>query len=1022
MRGRIAHLIITIFAGILLLLIVKGLLTIHNAPFSSTEVLASTNPNITTIPNEPLRMGQVYTKTELCGAEASSEEKEEYSVGKAIDGNMGTRWSSKFINPQWISITLCEEKTINRVVLYWETAYGKNYRIHVSDGEDWYKVFSPDNGIGSRDVITGTDVITHVIMFDNPVSVLYVRMYGILRGTEWGYSLWEFETFETDEPPVPISNFPEFDIGEVLDVLKREDPLGFYNLKSQLSPKGYYPRWFYDELNYWTVVGSTHSEAESLFSDDGMLGNPKRDFCSEPPLTIGFSLMPCLSTTLTTTLITAFDTDTVTHSLEDGYLPFPEVKWYYKDIELSQKVFPYQPSEGDSRNYIWYSLENKGTSTASGKLYFTIRPFQVTPCWMFGGLEKIWSIGMEGSNRFKINGNNGFSAITAPDDFGAIAYEDGDIIDFVGKGVLPPTTTVTSTEGYASAALAYTYSLAPGGKQDFMFAIPMDKGIDDSDLPSTPTEVISAFDESKAMWKGILDNIESDLPNQDIVNTFKSNVAYILVQKDSQALQPGSGNYDRSWMRDGADMGAALLRTGHFTEVKDYLGWVAGFQREDGLIPPVIYSEGCTATVPNEWDSQGEFIFLVSEYYKFAQDRPFLEQTFPNVVKALEFLEDLREQRLTPKYEDTRFYGILPESICHEGYRAPGVHCYWDDFWALKGWQEAREMAEILGRDDLIPWIDNEEQDFRKCFVDSIKRTMCEQCIEYIPGSTGGDFDATSTAVSVWPTEQTDLLKEGGLLPALKYTLDKYYQETFLPRLEHGVQFGYTPYEMRTAIAYLMLGQKEKTLKMLDYFLKDRRPLEWNHWAEVVHPGYRNPEYIGDMPHSWIGAIYVNLIRSLSVYEKDRRIYLPLVLKNSKNYHPTVALLTYHDRYVTAIADDCPLKQVPKQVSSPSECGRFTLRHLDDGKVALVTCHNRYVTAPMTGTTDLDWALRQEPELSECGRFTLHDLGSGKFAFETCADRYFTALDGNRPLETQWLVIAVAPQVWDWERFTLQYQ
>jgi len=1101
---RIAHLISTIFVGILLLLIVEGLLTIYNAPFSSAEVLASTNPSITTILNEPLNMGQVYTKTELCGAEASSEEKEEYSAEKAIDGDMCTRWSSKFIDPQWISIDLCESKTINRVILHWEKAYGKYYQIHVSqDGETWYKVFSTDNGgNGKQDVIMCTDVITFttdVITFA-PISARYVRMGGILRGTQWGYSLWEFEVFETEALPI--------------------DPIPFPPV-----PNRYYPRWFYyNELNYWTVVGSPDSEAESLFSDDGMIGNPKRDFCLGPPLTIGFSLMPYLTTTIEGKLITAFDTETITHSLEDGYLPFPEVKWYYKDIEFSQKVFPYQANEGDSRNYIWYSLENKGTSTVSGKLYLTIRPFQVTPWWMFGGLEKIWSIEeMEGSNRFKINGNNGFSAITVPDDFGAIAYEDGgiidDVMDFIGKGVLPPTTTVTSTGGYASAALAYTYSLAPGGKQDFMFVIPMDKSIDDSDLPSTPTEVLSAFDESKAMRKGILDNIEIDLPNQDIVNTFKSNVAYILVQKDGEALQPGSGSYDRSWMRDGADMGAALLRTGHFTtEVKDYLGWVADFQREDGLIPPVIYSEGCTATVPNEWDSQGEFIFLVSEYYKFTQDRAFLEQTFPNVVKALEFLEDLRKQRLTPEYENTRFYGILPPSICHEGYPEPGKHCYWDDFWALKGWQEAREMAVELERYDLIPWIDKEYQDFSNCLVNSIKRTRSELCIEYIPGSADdGDFDATSTAVSVWPTEQTDLLKEGGLLPALEYTLDKYYQETFLPRLEQGLQFGYTPYEMRTAIAYLMLGQKDKALEMLNYFLKDRRPLEWNHWAEVVHPGYRDPEYIGDMPHSWIGAIYINLVRSLFVYEKDEelifgsgidekwleeqeqikidgfptyfgdigytlssqgdvltvnfsmtntnteqgfvfkspfsnkvivsvkidgqdwdrfthdeiyfdeipeeilvtfattRIHLPMVLKN---YYPTVALLTHHGRYVTAM-DVCPLL---KQEPNLRDCGRFILQHLADGKVALVTCHNKYVTAPKTGTTDWDWALRQEPELSDCGRFTLQDLGGGKLAFETCAHRYFTALDGNRPLETQWLIIAAAPQVGDWERFTLQYQ
>jgi hypothetical protein len=1105
MKGRIGYLISTFFVGILLLLIVEVI--IRNAPSSSEKAAASTNPSTTTILDERLNMEQVCTETRPCHAEASSVEKKEYSADKAIDGSMSTRWSSRFSDPQWISIDMSMTETISRVVLYWEAAYGKNYQIHVSeDGETWYTAFITDTGDGLTDVIT----------FD-PVSVRHVRMYGILRGTEWGYSLWEFEVYATEEPAGPLP--PRFDECEqVLPILKEEgDPLDYYTLKAQqCSPQGHYPRWFYDQLGYWTVVGSPGSEQETQFSDDGTIG-----FLHRAPhtttVTKGFSLMPYL--TIEGELITAFDTETTTHSLEGGYLPFPEVKWYTGGMEFSQKVFPYEADEGDSHNYIWYALRNKGSNRVSGQLYLTIRPFQVTPRWMYGGLVAIESIEVEGGNRFKVNGNNGFSAITAPDDFGAVAYKDGEIMDFIEKGQVPTQTSVTSTT-YASAALEYTYSLEPGAEKDLMFAIPMDQGIDESGLPSSSTEVLGAFNESKAMWKGILDRVEIDIPDQDIVNTLKSNIAYIIAQKDSRALQPGSDNYDRSWMRDGAVMGAALLRTGYFTKVKDYLGWVASFQGEDGLIPPIIHSEGYVDDRFNEWDSQGEFIFLVSDYYKFTKDREFLEQVFPSVVTACTFLETLRKQRLTPEYENTRFYGILPPSICHEGYQEGGMHCYWDDFWALEGWQEARKMAGILGRNDPIPWIDNEEKDFRKCLVDSITRTMGGLGIEYIPGSAdAGDFDAAATAVSVWPTEQTGLLEEGDLSYALENTLDKYYQEIFLPRLEQGLQFGYTPYEMRTATAYLMLGQKDKTLKMLNFILQDRRPLEWNHWGEVVYPGYREPGYVGDMPHSWIGAIYVNLIRSLFVYEKDAelifgdgidekwleqqkqiridnfptyygnigytlskrgnvltvtfsesanadpergfvfkspfsdksivsviidgqgwerfthdevyfdripreivvafapsRIYLPVVLKNL-NYS-MMALLTHHDRYVTAM-DGCPLL---KQEPILSDCGWFILQHLDDGQVALVTCHNRYVTAPITGTTDLDWALGQEPEPGDCGRFIVHDLGGGKFAFETCAHRYFTALDSNnRPLEEQWLVIAETDKVRDWERFTLQY-
>ncbi len=63
-------------------------------------------------------------------------------------------------------------------------------------------------------------------------------------------------------------------------------------------------------------------------------------------------------------------------------------------------------------------------------------------------------------------------------------------------------------------------------------------------------------------------------------------------------------------------------------------------------------------------------------------------------------METLRSQRLTPEYqtpEKRACYGLLPESMSHEGYMAHPVHAYWDDFWALRGFKDAAAMAEILG-------------------------------------------------------------------------------------------------------------------------------------------------------------------------------------------------------------------------------------------------------------------------------------------------------------------------------------
>ncbi|MBN1383913.1 MAG: discoidin domain-containing protein, partial [Elusimicrobia bacterium] len=102
---------------------------------------------------------------------------------KAFDDDVGTRWASQWSDPQWLCVDYGSSKDINKLTINWETAYGKSYKIQVSnDGHNWTDVYSTTSGNGGEDVIT----------FDT-VNTRYLRMYGTERGTEWGYSIWEME-------------------------------------------------------------------------------------------------------------------------------------------------------------------------------------------------------------------------------------------------------------------------------------------------------------------------------------------------------------------------------------------------------------------------------------------------------------------------------------------------------------------------------------------------------------------------------------------------------------------------------------------------------------------------------------------------------------------------------------------------------------------------------------------------------------------------------------------------------------
>ena len=116
---------------------------------------------------------------------ASSSEKEDLRESYANDGDMNSRWSSIYENDQWIYVDLQKPAKIDSVKLFWEAAYGKGYEIQVSDdAQNWTTVFTETDGDGGEDAIALDGITTS-----------YVRMFGHLRATDFGFSLFEFEIY-----------------------------------------------------------------------------------------------------------------------------------------------------------------------------------------------------------------------------------------------------------------------------------------------------------------------------------------------------------------------------------------------------------------------------------------------------------------------------------------------------------------------------------------------------------------------------------------------------------------------------------------------------------------------------------------------------------------------------------------------------------------------------------------------------------------------------------------------------------
>jgi len=653
-------------------------------------------------------------------------------------------------------------------------------------------------------------------------------------------------------------------------------PLMYYHRAAARAQVGLYPDTLYRRQVYWTVVGLPGDCQESLLDEYGTI----------EAVSHGNTVMPLIR--MNGRLLTASDATRVTQELEESYLPLPSVTWHFPEFSLSTESL-ILGTVTDSVNIACYTITNNTGHALTGDFLQVIRPLQVNPVWQHGGLSPIRDMACvtnAGGMTVRVNEHDQYDALSKPDAAGVCSFDEGDIGEFIRLGVMPPLQMLTNNGNYLSGALSYKLDIPPGGQRRFLLAMPLHDTLDglnhflhrDTAEPLDPGESFDSLREQRRReWLARLGRVTVEIPDHNIANFLFTQIGCILLNSDGPALNPGPRNYKRVWIRDGALICGALLRMGQNEAVRDFIDWYAAHVDLDGLVPPILNNDGTPYKgigSNNEYDSQGEFIFLIMEYYRFTRDRAFLQKHYDTMVRVLKCTERLRNRTLRSDYclgdpARARFAGILPPSISHEGYAIP-VHSYWDDLFALKGWKDGRAAALELGKRDVAEWAAKQYGELRGSLQASIEQTICDKSINYVPGcAERGDRDPNATSVVFYPCEEQDLFPT----LVLEATYEQYYEE-IVSRSRPGWEGVYTPYEARNLNALVQLGAKPRALALLQQFMAGRHPSAWNHLAEIVLSNPRQGTYIGDMPHTWVGADLVTAIRNLLLYECADRLVL----------------------------------------------------------------------------------------------------------------------------------------------------
>ena len=644
-----------------------------------------------------------------------------------------------------------------------------------------------------------------------------------------------------------------------------------YYEAAALKKPGCYPQWLSGEQPFWTLAGTEEDEREGLVGEDGTIEAHKRGFTIQPVVRVGDYLV---------TREEAY----VEQSLEGGCLPLPTVEWTWGSLEFRVEVVAYGGKA--SSLYVRYVLKNTEREKLAGKLYLIVHPMQVYPPWQGGhdGFSPIRSLKYE-EGVVRLDGGRSIVLATCPDVFAAkggtyrMGPVEGDIAEDVIFDRLPSQTEAEDKSGLASGTAVYRFELGERETREVYLAIPLHEQNPEWEAGQDVRVRYKAMRrELVELWESKVHRVEIRISDTTVTDPLKANIAYNLVTRDGVGFQPGSRSYDKSWMRDGAVQALALLKMGFREEVRYFIDWMGIFQQESGEIPPVIDTKREDPLWEEkaglcEYDGQGEFIHAVWQYYQFTRDRRFLEEQFGRVEKALQFLASLRAKRCTPEYRDgppekRACYGILPESRSYESAAGGPFHTYWDDFWALAAWKYGKAMARELGRYELVAGMQDEYEALRKALTDSIGLVMKSRNIYSLPNFVESD--------AFEPAFTLGALVHGGEMDAfprawITATMDRYI-EVLRSRRERNAQFVFAPYELMLVPAFLRAGEKRWALEILQFMLGCLRPSGWNQFSEVAASPRRTPRNIGDMPHAWVGAEYIEAVRSLFVYEEGARL------------------------------------------------------------------------------------------------------------------------------------------------------
>ncbi|HSH04517.1 MAG TPA: hypothetical protein VLL52_18550 [Anaerolineae bacterium] len=604
------------------------------------------------------------------------------------------------------------------------------------------------------------------------------------------------------------------------------------------------PNWAQRAPNAWTMSGALNNKHEALISNQpAIMPHP------DAPITELYFHQPDQDPA------TIHQPTNVQFSLLDNTLPIPQTSWNLGPLTLNTTYFTDFNDGG-----VYWQLTITATESVSGTFGLLTRPFA-----LHNDRQPIYAASQL-SNGLWLNNHHYQQASPAPDHvtIHPLLPNDNTIHRLITADFPPQTDWPCSPDGDLAINQAYHLQLNAGQTEQFTFTYAGGTELTPPD-PASATKTLAL---TRLNWQKTVDQPHLDLPDGRIMNAYQASIAYLLIAFDPSGPRPGPMDHDAIWMRDAAYIGETVLKLGRDDLVRQTLPTLVRHQAPNGYLPAII-RDG--VPLPDEeWDAQGQLIFLIAETYRYTGDEQLLRTYYPNIISSARFIQELRQRTANDPPVSN---GILPPSRSAEDLGPAEWHHYWDTLWAITGLREAANIATILNQPDDARWLTAEADALDQSLRLSITAVMGDPA-PYIPN---GPEDITSSAMArgssntLYPLELFDRDD-----PLIQRSFNHYYAQFIEPyngAYKHIFE-QYWPYGgMGLARDYLRLGRQDILHQILGWSLSNETLPGTYAWAEQVSPvdgGFSG----GSMPHAWAASSYITLIDEMLVMRDENSLEL----------------------------------------------------------------------------------------------------------------------------------------------------